>query len=175
MVVGGFWLFHKGVISLTQVSQKEAVSVEFRKVLKLSSQYPALGFFIIGLVFIVSAAVFGKPAIGSPFTINGRIVNVADPDLSSVTIAFSDDFGTRSPSSDGSVNEELHPTPQKLVVQVAAPGYTPAPFKRTFDITNGKASLGEIKFSQVAQMPAVNKANIVELDKPLPTPSEGKY
>ncbi len=172
MVLGGFWLFRKGVISLNQKSQQEAVSLEFTKLLKVTSRYPALGFFMFGLAFIICAAYFGKL---SQVNVNGQIKDVAADDLRSVRIALLADFGERTASTDGRVDADILPNPEKLVVEVTAPGYIPVPFKKIFDIKGGKASFGDISLRQVAKRPAVNEANIVEPDKQLATSSEGRF
>ena len=51
MVVGGLGLFYKGAITLQVASQNQAVKIEFFKQFKLTTQYPALAFFVIGLAF----------------------------------------------------------------------------------------------------------------------------
>ena len=46
MVKRSFDLLQKGLITLQQVSPEAAVTVEFKKILKLQSRYPAMGFFL---------------------------------------------------------------------------------------------------------------------------------
>ena len=50
MVLGGIILLYKGAISLNVASEEGAFTVEFKNELRITTQYPALGIFVIGLL-----------------------------------------------------------------------------------------------------------------------------
>ena len=52
MVLGGLYLFNRGILTLDKADKQEAVSMEFKDLLKIQSRYPAYGFFIFGLAFM---------------------------------------------------------------------------------------------------------------------------
>jgi len=61
MVVGGISLLWRGAISLDTVSNTEALSVEWKKQFRLTTHVPALGLFIIGLLFIILPLWLARP------------------------------------------------------------------------------------------------------------------
>ena len=70
MVIGGLILLYKGAITLSQATPEEALSVEYKNMLKISTHYPALALFIIGLFFIIAAGVLSRTT-KNQFTIKG--------------------------------------------------------------------------------------------------------
>lgn len=177
MVVGGILLFYKGAISLKEASSQGAVDLEFKKMFRITTHYPALGFFIIGLLFIVTAAMFSKPARVSPLRIEGKL-NVLDP--SSVTIRVSAGNWMLEPSTDGTIKGTIYPDMDILKVEITAPGYIPPSIKKTLrrdDIKAGTALLGEIAFQEKRlDKPPVDPGKIVAAPPSLPHPSApGKF
>jgi len=174
MVVGGMILLYKGAISLNKASKKDAVSLEFKKMIKVTTQYPALGLFIIGLAFIISAAMFSKPTGVSPLKIQGH-VNVPDP--SSVTIFVSAGRWSLEPFTDGTIKGLIHPSLGLLKVEITAPGYIPPTITKsigTEDIKFGVVSLGEIAFgNRIVEKPLINPDNIKTPTEHLPPLTEG--
>lgn len=61
MVTGGIALLWRGAISLDAVSQHESLSLEWKKQFRLTTHVPAVGLFIIGLLFIVPPLWIAKP------------------------------------------------------------------------------------------------------------------
>ena len=78
MVLGGILLLYKGAITLSGAAE-DALSVEFRKELRITTQYPALGIFVIGLLFVAIPAILGRPSETQPFTIQAKTVDVDEP------------------------------------------------------------------------------------------------
>jgi hypothetical protein len=125
MVAGGILLLYKGAITLTQTSDSEAVSLEFRRMLKITTHYPALGLFVIGLSFTVAGLCFSRPPAVHPFQLRGRVTG-ADPTVATLRISVGDFPVEMRPYSDGSVSREIYPPKMdKFVVEVIAPGRPP--------------------------------------------------
>jgi hypothetical protein len=154
MVVGGIYLLYKGVIKLDQVSCEEAVALEFQKMLKLQTRYPALGLFIIGLTFILMSIFFSKPSGLKPITLQGQI-DGADP--SGVTMHVkSADWKTIEPDSDGKIDTVVYPDVQRVEIQVQAAGCKPesAHFTLAFEKSKGGVlSLPKMSFQKIAEKP----------------------
>jgi hypothetical protein len=55
MVIGSLLLLYRGTITLQQANPEEAIKVEFQKVLNIQTRYPALGLFVVGIVFLAAA------------------------------------------------------------------------------------------------------------------------
>jgi hypothetical protein len=60
MVVGGMVLLYKGTITLKDSNPDEAIQVEFKHMINVTTRYPALALFVIGLVFTVVALYFAQ-------------------------------------------------------------------------------------------------------------------
>ena len=178
MVIGGMVLLYKGNVTLSQTAKDEAVSLEFKKMVKITTHYPALGLFVIGLAFIIVSAAISKPKEREviPLAIKGH-VNAADP--SSVTIFVSSIQGGLRPLTGGEIDDTIrvYPDLKTLRVEITAPGYDP-PTKTTTiqssDIKKGSASLGEITFeNRKAEKPQINQENIKPVTENLPPLSAG--
>ena len=176
MVVGSMLLLYKGIITLSNTSQNEALSVDFNKMIKITTHYPALGLFVVGLFFLVISLQFSKPKEVIPLAIKGH-VTVADP--SSVTIFVYAGQGGLRPLTDGAINDiiNVHPDLRVLRVDVTAPGYDP-PIKTTIiensAIKKGLASLGEITFeNRKGGQPEINPDNIKPTHDILPPLAAG--
>ncbi len=177
MVLGGMILLYRGNITLSQTSKDDAVSLEFRKMIKISTHYPALGLFVIGLAFVLASAYICRPKEVQPLTIKGHI-NTADP--SSVTIFVYTGHGGLRPLTDGNIDDIVFPNLKLLKVDINAPGYDPPTITKTIessDIKKGTVSLGEITFlNKKVEMPQINQGNIVPVKENLPPlTTSGKF
>ncbi len=174
MVIGGMILLYKGNITLNKTSKDEAVTLEFRKMIKITTHYPALGLFVIGLAFIIVSAVFAKPKEVTSLAIKGH-VNVDDP--SSVTFFVYTGHGGLPRLTDREIDEIVYPHLKILKVDITAPGYSPPTITKTIgssDIKKGIASLGEITFTnKKAEKPQTNPDNIKPVKEELPPLSAG--
>jgi hypothetical protein len=172
MVAGGMVLLYKGVISLDKAGPDTALTVEFKKLLKLTTHYPALGLFVIGVVFVAISVVESKdPHLNIAGTVNG-----ADP--SQVQIAVSAGPWPVSASTGGTINDIVTPTLGVLHVLVVAPGFNPPTQK--FDIRPGwlgSLRLGDVTFkNQVVPKPTVDSAKIAPApDSLAPLASNGRF
>ena len=55
MVCGAIWLLKTGVIKLSAAVKGGSLTVELADKVKISTTYPALGLFVIGLAFVALA------------------------------------------------------------------------------------------------------------------------
>lgn len=79
MVLGGIVLLYKGVVTLTGPSDKNALSVELKKYIRIQTQYPALALFIIGLCFSIFSLYYVNVFQNDPeFTIVGSLEHPCD-------------------------------------------------------------------------------------------------
>jgi hypothetical protein len=175
MVIGGMVLLYKGVITLSQASPEEAVSLEFKKMIKITTHYPSLGLFVIGLAFVIVSMVFSKSEL-RPLTIQGH-VNVADPASVAVSIISNHDGENLKPLTGGEINGIIYPTLKLLRVEITAPGYDPPTIAKAIgvaEIKKGSASLGEINFAnKKVEKPQISPENIMATTAKLPPLKEG--
>jgi len=128
MVLGGLWLFYKGVVTLQQVSDKpDAVTIEFKNMLKIQSRYPAYGFFVFGLAFIVVAAWFGRPDSVQSIMLSGAFENVVDPHAARVRVQVP--LWDTDLNDDGKVSRDLYLDLKQVHVEIQSPGNEPSSYK----------------------------------------------
>lgn len=132
LVAGSLALLYKGVITLSQKSQKEAITLEFRKQLRVSSHYPALGLFILGWVFVLVPMTFYHNSSPEKISLVGNIKVVPSSDIEYVTLWVSGESWEVNPDSDGSLRKTIYPNLDYLEVEVASPG-RPS-FRKTFSV-----------------------------------------
>jgi hypothetical protein len=117
MVVGGMLLLRSGVITLDRAGSKEAASVEFQKLIKVTTHYPALGLFVIGLAFILIALYNASPS----YNISGQI-KAAHPEAAKISVSGGP-WGGVLPTPTGEVKGTVTPALSQLTVVVRVPGY----------------------------------------------------
>jgi len=153
MVLGGILLLYKGAITLNN-SSKDAMSVEFKKELRITTQYPALGIFIIGLLFIIVPTFLGKPTEAQRLTIKAMPVDVTEP----VKIQLQAAGWSTNLHHSGQIVETHHPVVDIIQIVITAPGYEP--LTRTVqlsDLSGNTADLGEIKLRQKLSKSALRR------------------
>lgn len=169
MVAGGILLLYKGAISLATRSGDEAVTLEFKKMLKVTTHYPALGLFVIGLSFILIGLVFARPPSIRPLVIQGS-VSTTEP--SAVTVRISTGRWMVQPSSEGSITQTIYPTMDTLLLEVNAPGFPARMILKPLDpgeLKRGRVDLEPIVLGGTpVPKPAVDPRNIAPVDAPLP-------
>jgi len=87
MLLGGFVLLYKGTITLKDSNPEEAVKVEFKHLINVTTRYPALGLFVIGLAFGCVAIYAALRDPYHEFRISGK-VEADDPTKATVVISF---------------------------------------------------------------------------------------
>lgn len=139
MVVGSIWLLKTGVITLSAAAKDGILSMEIADKVKVSTTYPALGLFLIGLFFIGLGVWFSKGDVvmplNRPLAIVGKIKGIEDSSLVTVTVepdqyksAYS--FGA---DTNGRLNKIL-PDIKQFTVRIAANGYKPQQYTATLNV-----------------------------------------
>jgi hypothetical protein len=158
MVVGGILLLYKGSIKLEVASKDPALTVEvFEKQFKLTTHAPALGLFVIGLLFVGLAIYFGRETAATPIELKGTTGVIDEP----VTVFVRSEWGI--PAVQGSVHHVLRPQLDVLWIYISAPGYEP--YSQSFPRGQLKKSVdfGEIKLRRKAERIEAKRGNIVAL------------
>ena len=174
MVVGGMVLLYKGTITLKDSNPDEAIRVEFKHMINVTTRYPALALFVIGLVFTVVALYFAQSEGLPPFTIDGTL-QAEDPADATVIISFPVYNGT--PDSNGTIKRTVHPVFDNITYEVSVPGYS-SPIRGSMlikDVRDGVLSMKDLKPSGQRQEDKLKRDKIVAAPG-LPAPdSEKKF
>lgn len=160
MVAGSIWLLKLGVIQLNAAVKEGNFDVNILDKIKVSTTYPALGLFIIGLAFIGMSIFFSKPEAGLPLNIVGKI-DIDDPSL--VTVSVEPDISAVfKPDSDGKLDKFVRLDVHRLNVVINAAGYKPQPFTTTLKMEDAKGQ--RLAFDKAVKFEKLN----------IPTPAPGK-
>jgi len=174
MVVGGMVLLYKGTITLKDSNPDEAIRVEFKHMINVTTRYPALALFVIGLVFTVVALYFAQSEGLPPFTIDGTL-QAEDPADATVIISFPVYNGT--PDSNGTIKRTVHPVFDNITYEVSVPGYN-SPIRGSMlikDVRDGVLSMKDLKPSGQRQENKLKRDKIIAAPG-LPAPdSEKKF
>lgn len=164
MVVGSIWLLKTGVIRLTEAAKDGSLTISIADKVKVSTTYPALGLFIIGLAFVGMAIWFSLPRPGIPLNIVGKI-DIDEPAL--VTVSVEPDISaTFKPDSDGRLDQMLRLDVRRFKVVINAAGYKPQPFTTTLKMEDAKGQKlafdQHLKFEKLpVQAPSAGKVDPV--------------
>lgn len=159
MVLGGILLLYKGAISLSNVSGEEGFTFEFKRELRISTQYPALGIFIIGLLFVALPVLTGKPEF-CKLTVKGKAVNVSEP----ISLTLKASSWKSSMQHTGEVLETFYPNVDTIQIVVSAPGYkSQIKTVQISSLKDGMANLGDIKLSHLISKEEVTGEKITPL------------
>lgn len=140
MVVGSIWLLKTGVIKLSAAVKGGGMTVELANKVKISTTYPALGLFFIGLLFAALGVWFSKNDVitvvpSKPLAIVGKVHGVDDKSLVTVTVE-PDQFGSAVSFEAGSSGQldKILPDIKQFTLKIAANGYQPQPYRTTLNI-----------------------------------------
>lgn len=159
MVVGGILLLYKGAVRLEVASEDPSLTLElFEKQFKLTTHAPALGLFVIGLLFVGLSIYFGERMTAAPIELRGKTEDVDEP----VTVFVRSEWGVPAPQ--GKVHHILRPQLDVLWIYVSAPGYEPYSDSFSKDVVKKGVDFGVIKLKrQVKERIKPNEKNIVAL------------
>jgi hypothetical protein len=152
MVAGGLVLLYRGVLTLSETPAENAVSIEFRRMFKLKTQYPALGIFVIGLAFVATPLFLTRP--DAPIRIRATLAQADEaPNPDEVSIEVSASWSVNRAATDGRIDQSV-PLPNQFWVLVSAPGYKP--FRRQIapSMLTRTVSLGSIVLIRAPGMQA---------------------
>lgn len=150
MVIGGIVLLYKGTITLKDANPNEAIKVEFKRMINVTTRYPALAFFIIGFAFTAAALWFGKREVTPRLTIQGKLISQdADFDAGSATYDISLDklVQGHSVGSNGRIYESIEPDVEKLNVDIVVPNHDPGTIHEPLakhEAKHGTLDIGEV-------------------------------
>jgi hypothetical protein len=170
MVIGSMILLWKGAISLNVASAREGFTVELAKEIKLSTRYPAIALFIIGLLFFFCAAWFAQRGTLQSMVVTGKITSPDDiKDIAVYLLAGP--WVSEADDGTGKIEYEFHPHLKNLKIQIIAPGYKGTGQEKTFRVSGQKISIGEIDVGRRVVKEVKPMANIPPR-QPSNTPSE---
>lgn len=161
MVLGGILLLYRGAMSLSAVSAEEALAVEYKKELRLSTQYPALAFFLIGLLFVALSIVMAPAPeqVAKKLRIVGEAIDINEPVRVSVIYRdYVSEFDhTRI------INDSFVADVDAIQIKLSAPGYIPHRETVLISALDGdEINLGEIKLRQAFSRDDFVKTGAVE-------------
>ena len=162
MVIGGIWLIAKGQLTLAATPQTDALTIEWKKQFRMSTQVPGIAFFIIGLIFVVVTLVFLKPATLVPMEFEGEIKGVEEP----VSILVRPTTNWELPgTTSGKINGMIYPDLSVVLLVVNAPGYEP--FSKPIKISPDGRRLAQFGTLELRRT-NLRKADITERITSLP-------
>ena len=172
MVCGGIMLLRVGAIKLSEAAKEGSFSVQIRKDIKITTSYPALGIFVIGLLFIVLSAYMAKPDKELPLSILGQL-DVTDP--GGVTIQVEPDQLAVNSALDatGKFDKTLHPYIRRVKVTIVASGYDPEKKELLLNVEKGKLVKipDGLIFTKVKANPGAGEIKAVAAGDKLPPPA----
>lgn len=156
MVLGGIVLLYKGAIKLEVASKDPSLSVElFEKRLKLITHVPALGLFVIGLLFVISAIYFAQTTTAKAIPVSGIAENIEEE----ISVIVKSEWPVTA--HQGHVQAVIRPQLDVLWVVISAPGYKPA-IKPYEDFKEG-VNFGTVQLEKAVEKEDPNENNIEEL------------
>jgi hypothetical protein len=118
MVLGGIVLLYKGAIKLEVASKDPSLTVEmFERKLKLTTHAPALGLFVIGLLFVFLAIYFAQTTTAKPIPVRGKAENIEEE----ISVIAKSEWHVAA--HQGHVQDVIRPQLDVLWVVISAPGY----------------------------------------------------
>ena len=135
-----------------------ALTVEIADKIKISTTYPALALFVIGLLFVSLSVWFGRTP--PPLNVVGTIPIENASRVATVTLLFDESF---NPDSDGKIDKILSMDVKRLKVVVNAAGYDEQPWTGTLRVEDAKQ-----------QRIAFDAPKFKKLNSPKPVPGDIK-
>jgi hypothetical protein len=153
MVLGGIVLLGMGAIKLADAAEKGSMTIEFRRELKITTSYPALGIFLIGWLFVGLAMFMAKPNQVHSLDIVGKL-DIDDP--SRVTVDVLPEISVIKPDRNGEFYASLAGDFRYVRVTIVAAGYNPETETVNLLVDKGNklnpkelSKLGKLKFTKV--------------------------
>jgi hypothetical protein len=127
IVFGGIWLIAKGALTFAATPNTEALTLEWKRQFRLTTQVPGMAFFLIGLLFVdVSLWALWTPGL-APLEFEGKFTGVEEP--VTILVRPTNNWELRGTAA-GAMIGKIYPDLSALEVVVNAPGYEQlTPFK----------------------------------------------
>lgn len=137
MVVGAIWLLKTGAITLSAAAKEGTLSMEIANKVKVSTTYPALGLFIIGLSFAALSLWFSQGDVAAPWkplAVVGKVHGVDDANLVTVTVQPEAYRAFNFEASSSGELDKILPDVKQLLVTITANGYEPQRYTKTLNV-----------------------------------------
>ena len=171
MVIGGIFLLSRGAMSLDVASKSQALSLEWKRELRLTTQYPALGFFIIGLAFIFIPLVFAKPGPIPKAKIEGETLGVTKP----LTLILETEPWVSGKEHEDCIEEEIDLSTVRLRITLSAPLHQQVHrWVSLGELFKGKYDLGKIRLAKVVDSLSKDDADVIALPDGIKVPPTNK-
>jgi len=169
LVLGCLLLLTFGRIQLNDANKGDALSMELLKKIKITTTYPAIAIFVLGLAFCGVGIWFSQgdttitpsPPAPAELDIVAKITGVEDPNIVSVTLQPDNYHGDTFAADSGGLVDHPVPEVKQYIVTVTANGYAPAPFRKPVYVHDAKTDanrrlldLQEIKFTKITSASA---------------------
>jgi hypothetical protein len=122
MVLGGIWLIAKGQLTLAATPHTDALTIEWKKQFRMSTQVPGIAFFFVGLLFVVVPLLFLKPRSDVPMTFKGELKGVEES--VSILVRPTANWEFKSTTT-GKINSRILLDLSSVLLVINAPGYEP--------------------------------------------------
>ena len=164
MVWKSFNLLQKGIITLQTVAPEDAIRIEYKNLIKVQTQYPAIAFFVLALICL-GIAVWVMP----PFKPVSRMKVTAklQPHPKDISMAYFDDQNSLAQSeidTAGEISAEILPRVGGVRIRIPAPGYDTKEITKSLSIDKAKGDV--LDFGILS--PPDNKV----VSKPTPDPAQ---
>lgn len=177
MVAGALYLLYKGTITLTEKAPEEALRVEFKKMINITTRYPALGLFVIGWAFLGLVLYLSfQTSREQPLEIKGHL---KVDDARSVTVVATATMLRMNPTDDGGIDALIYPSRvDSIRIEIVTPGYARGAISRVIipqNIHDRSIDYGDLDPGRkMTEMPAVKPDNIVPAPNLPPLDQGGK-
>jgi len=172
MVVGGILLLYKGAIKLEVASKDPALTVDlFKSQFSLTTRVPALGLFVIGLLFVGGTLWVARDTDVQRIPVSGEIENVDEP----LTVTAYTQWSVNASRKE--VSDVLRPSFDVLWIRVQAPGFQQVEKAFPKESRSGEIKLGKVRLERVVPKIHPKEANIATVDFSAPPfdPTGGNF
>jgi hypothetical protein len=141
MVWKSFNLLQKGIITLQSVAHNDALRIQYKNLIKVQTQIPALAFFVLALICLC-IAVWEMPQ----FKPIGQLKVTAklQPHPKDIVTAYFDDQNSLAQSeidTDGVISADILPKVGGVRIKIPAPGYDPPVITKVLSIDKAKGDV----------------------------------
>lgn len=152
MILGGLFFVYKGILKIDNVANEGALNAEVLRLIKVQTQVPGLGFFIVGILCLGIAVQFSKQDV-VPILVEGEVDGVEGEWQASIQFYPIEHKGWNR----GKFGRKYLPDYTTLQVKINAPGYLPYVSNVHVDSLQGyKAAFGTARLEK-----ALDKSDLI--------------
>lgn len=161
MVGAGILFVYKGIIKIEGADQSQALSLEWKKQFKMSTQVPGVAFFLTGLLFITVSLIFLNPRDQAALTIRGEVEGLEEPLTAYVILPTKWEL---TAYSNGEFKGTITPNMSSLLVALNAPGYQPLHLPANLELYEGAINLGKVRLKRTPHIKDSLNQKIAQVD-----------